>query len=170
MLKKYLSIVITICFIAVNMLPASVFALEAEDVITPVYYMDFSPDSDGKFYDSPAGTDGRAEVARLDNPASVSQLPNDNGNVDNKIISTDTTGRIYAGQQTANLYAAVSKGQAQGDLNTGASGAADDYCLKTVDNEWNVSSTSPLTITFPKSSWIKLPEKSLYFMDCGSLH
>ena len=64
MFKKYLSIVITICFIAVNMLPVSIFALEAEDVITPVYYMDFSPDSDGKFYDSPAGTQGRTEIAR----------------------------------------------------------------------------------------------------------
>ena len=151
MFKKYLSIVITICFIVVNMLPTCVFALEAEDVITPVYYMDFSPDSDGKFYDSPTGTDGRAEVARLDNPAGTAQLPNDNGNVDNKIISTATTGRIYAGQQTANLYAAFSKGQAQGDLNTGASGSVDDYCLKTVDNEWNISSTSPVTVTFPQS-------------------
>lgn len=151
MLKKYLSLAIVLCFIAVNTMPAGVLAADADDVITPVYYMDFSPDTDGKFYDSPAGTEGRMEVARLDNPASVAQLPNDNGNVDDKIISTDTSGRIYAGQQTANLYAAFSKGESDGDQNNGASGKADDYCLKTVDNEWNISNTSPLTITFPKS-------------------
>ena len=40
----------------------------------PVYLMDFSPDADGKFYDSPAGTEGRKAVTLIDEPADITKL------------------------------------------------------------------------------------------------
>jgi len=115
------------------------------------YQMDFSPSSDGTFYDSPEGTEGRTEVARENNPADIVMIDG-TANADNKIISltgASNTSKIYATQATKTNYSAFSRGAAAGDINAGASGAVDDYCLKVVDAATNASGTA--RIDFPKT-------------------
>lgn len=154
-IKKLLSIILAVSMLAsLFVMPASAAEPELDDwetLLDPVYYMDFSPDSDGKFYDSPAGTAGRQEVARIADPEGMADLPGDNGNVDNMILSSGQTGKINALHTTAKLYSAFSKGETAGSLNTGASGATDDYCIKSIDNEWNNSSIAATTINFPQT-------------------
>ncbi|MBR3934917.1 MAG: hypothetical protein IKJ68_13555 [Clostridia bacterium] len=110
------------------------------------YKMDFSPDSDGKFYDLPAGFEGRKEIARVDNPEGIKIMSNDGGNLDNKVLSTDNTGKIYTNLASIYNYSAITKGQAENDFNTGASGAVDDYCLRQVDVGYGDTQDSGLYI------------------------
>ena len=88
MYKKFLSIaltaIMTVSAINIKYTPSVALAATGE-VVTPVYFMDFTPEA-GKFYDSPAGTVGRQEVAREDNPADVSLIAGDNGNVELFVI------------------------------------------------------------------------------------
>ena len=49
------------------------------------------------------------------------------------------------------LYCAFSKGETEGDLNSGASGAVDDYCLKSVDASNSISGTAYTRLLFPKT-------------------
>ena len=105
--------------------------------------MDFSPSSDGKFYDSPEGTEGRTEVKRVDNPEGMVALPDSGSNADNKITDKTSTGKLYANQTEKDLYVAYSNG--------GASGAEDDYCVKSVDASSTNSYTAGTRINFPKT-------------------
>lgn len=150
--KKTLSIALMVSMLAsLFAVPAMAVQPELPDweiLLDPVYEMDFSPDADGKFYDMPAGFEGRQEVAMVAEPDGMAELPGDAGNVDGMILSTDDTHTMYANNATNVRYVAFSKGQSAGALNTGASGAVDDYCLKTVDNATD-SGTATATIKLP---------------------
>lgn len=154
MLKRFLSFAMAIALFAtaIYIKPLNVQAEDTTDeTLTPVYYMDFSP-VNGVFYDSPANVADKQEVARIANPTDMVMLPSDGGNVDDKIINTQAGGNesgLYASQNSKELYAAFSKGTTAGDFNTGASGALDDYCLKTVDTSVSNSSTCAMTLELP---------------------
>lgn len=155
MFKRFLSfaaaVFVFVSAININIMPVGAQLMQGE-VVTSVYYMNFSPDSDGKFYDSPAGADGRQEVARIANPSGIT-LFSGSVNADDKIIaltgdSTNPT-RIHASAASATNYSAFSRGSATGDINTGASGAADDYCIKVADTATSGSGT--VKLNFPKT-------------------
>lgn len=157
MFKRLLSFVIAMSLFAaaVNQIPFAVRAesLQDETLLPPVYVMDFSPEN-GVFYDSPAGAEGRMEVARQENPDGIVFLPGSESNADNQIIKTvadGNTSRIYAKQAAKDLYVAFSKGETAGDMNCGASGAAEDYCLKSVDTSNTNSYTAVTGINFPET-------------------
>lgn len=159
-LKNLMSIALVLSMLAsLVVIPASAEAIELPDwevVLDPVYEMNFSPDADGKFYDSPAGTEGRQEIATEANPEDILLGSN---NVGNKIISIgeslDTTNgtnqtRVSSRWAQNNMYSAISKGDTANDVNTGASGNVDDYCVKLVDAN---ASGGPgvLKIDFPQA-------------------
>lgn len=107
----------------------------------PVYLMDFSPDADGKFYDSPAGTEGRQVVPMTANPDGIKSTNRDE-NVNNQIISNaGNTSKLVPSGADAGSYAAFST--------RGASGAAADYSLK-VAHSFNVTAYNA-KITLPKA-------------------
>lgn len=138
---------------AINLNPLSVNAGETqtETLLPSVYLMDFSPDTDGKFYDSPAGTEGRKEVTLADEPSGIIKLPGSEKNAEDKIIGIDDSSRMIVSRAEETLYCAFSKGETEGDLNSGASGAADDYCLKSVDASSTISGTAYTKLLFPKT-------------------
>ncbi|MDO5311341.1 MAG: S-layer homology domain-containing protein, partial [Clostridia bacterium] len=128
-------------------------AAEAADIpLEPVYLMDFSPDTDGEFYDFPQGTPGRTQVTRIEIPENA-EIFSGHTAVDNKCIaldSEDNVSKIMPNTRTINEYIVFSKGSADGDVNTGASGAVDDYCLKMIDSGTKNSAPS-VNISFPEA-------------------
>ena len=134
-MKRMLCITVAMCLFlgvsAISVPAASVPVKDWDELLEPVYLMDFSPE-DGVFYDSPEGTPGRMEVAREDNPEEITFFPG-HTNADDKIISTEADGnnsRVTANVGNENYYAAFSKGSEENDINTGSSGAVDDHALK----------------------------------------
>lgn len=158
-MKKVLCITITVCLLAgLFVVPASAESVDRQPAAlqpgeslaqNPVYYMDFSPDADGKFYDSPAGAEGRKEVTLKDEPDGITKLTGSDNNVNDKIIGIDATSRMIVSREEATLYCAFSKANTEGDLNSGASGALDDYCLKSVDASTTISGTAFTRMILP---------------------
>ena len=142
---RRINLVDNVTLTPVNSPSVSLNALNAGEVLGDnAYLMDFNPSSDGKFYDSPEGTEGRTEVERVDEPANMVVLPDSGSNADNKIIGKTSTGNLYANQTEKDLYVAYSNG--------GVSGAEDDYCLKSVDATNAAKSyTAGTRINFPKT-------------------
>lgn len=148
-LKRIISLLLaTTIFAGISLY--NIFTVSAEmplasgDILLPpVYYMDFSPDEDGRFYDSPLGSPQRQEIWMISEPTDAFH-PGGHNNVDNKII--DTMGsRITATSKSASAYVAISGGSA--DVNAGFTGAADDYCLKIVKDSGG--STHYASVAFP---------------------
>ncbi len=125
-------------------------AAERTDMpLEPVYYMDFSPDSDGDFYDLPQGFSGRTKVAREEIPQDAVFFPDHTAFQNKSILNTsENTSVIKTNNRTVDAFAVFSKGDAANDVNTGATGAVDDYCIKMIDAG---SSTSNVSITFPEA-------------------
>ena len=157
-LKKTLSIAIMVSMI-ISLFAVPTMAVQPElpdweILMNPVYEMGFEPDSDGKFYDMPAGFEGRQEVATEANPEGI--LLGEN-NVDGKIISIGKTlnsgtneTKIASYWATDVLYSSFSKGDAANDINTGASGNVNDYCVKLTDASSN-SGPGLVKIDFPQA-------------------
>lgn len=175
-IKKVLYITITVCLLAgLFIVPATAaqdLLQDGEKLLDPVYLMDFSPASDGKFYDAPEGTEGRMEVSRADNPADIIFLSGSESNVDNQIINTLTGGNtsgIYASRAEKDLYVTFSKGTTANDMNTGASGAAEDYCLKSVDASSSSSYIAWTRINFPETYGGEQDKYSKYRFEMAGL-
>lgn len=156
--KKTLSIAIMVSMIislfAVPTMASQPELPDWEILMNPVYEMGFEPDSDGKFYDMPAGFEGRQEVPTEANPEGI--LLGDNNAYD-KVISVGKTlnsgtneTKIASYWATDVLYSAFSKGDAANDINTGASGNVNDYCVKLTDASSN-SGPGLLKIDFPQA-------------------
>ena len=97
-------------------------AAEEAHALTPAYFMDFNLDADGKFYDSPEGTEGRMEVPRTENPSDIN-LVQYAVNTDDKIImKTGNTSNLVPTAETNSVYAAFS--------NKSMSGTNEDTSLK----------------------------------------
>lgn len=146
MFKRIFSFVTAaaVSFAAMNVQYLSVEALASADVnvLEPVYFMDFNPDADGKFYDSPAGTEGRAEVPRMDNPSGI-KLVQYAANTDDMIIKkTGNAGMLVPTAETNSVYTAFS--------DKSVSGTIGDTSLKTAHLN-GVSTVASAELKFPKA-------------------
>ena len=155
MFKKILSFMIAMPLFAaaLNLTPFAPLAegLEGEKLLEPVYVMDFNPDADGKFYDSPEGTMGRMEATLKSAPVNIVNLTGDSGNTGDLFIAAsnvdNSQSNIKAARRTADNYALFSKREE--NVNIGAIGETNDYCIKAVDA--SSSRNTAITINFPKS-------------------
>lgn len=145
-IKKSLSIIIAVAMLtSLFVMPTSAEQVEVHDwevLLDPVYEMDFTPDAEGKFWDSPVGTAGRQEVARLGNPERINLLGNI-PNVDDKIFNTIGS-KVYSTQATETKYSAFAKD-------------GNNYVVKAVDAATNGAVTFKLDFpeTYGKGSYDK---------------
>lgn len=141
MLKKMVSLCLTVTMLL------TFFALQVnatkpvEQGYTlgePVYFMGFEP-VNGVFYDAPANySDVRQEVQRFS--ATTLTLPYGQKIVDNRRLKSTGSMITVNDENPTRGYAGFSKGEDPdvdgfNQFNTGASGAADDYCLKVIQLE-----------------------------------